>query len=138
MTIEKAKAAQHTVCGHCDTWVPVKGSGVCPGCERRICPNCKEETGSCWNYNPYAGTVDRNGKKTYTDGQLRAIKRKYLRECHPEEYRQMAKDGELAEYLESCAKSARDYAESLVHTGMWEVDAWRTAIREELLDTPAD
>ena len=73
-----------------------------------------------------------------SDEELKRIKRNYLRDCQNKEYRRLARRGELDEYLQECADSARRFAQNLIETGTFANQAWSWAVRVELLDSEMD
>ena len=52
----------------------------------------------------------------YTQDELKKIKRDYLRNSRPRMYRKLRRDGELEEYQESRANSARKVAHNFMRT----------------------
>lgn len=62
----------------------------------------------------------------------------FYKECKPKEYREMKKDGSLQEVCQMKAKAAKRYAESLIHQGMWNREAWNMAVRQEILESESD
>ena len=50
----------------------------------------------------------------------------------------MKASGELQSYCKLKAQAAKGYAETLMKCGTWEQEAWRLAIRQEILEREAD
>jgi hypothetical protein len=61
----------------------------------------------------------------------------YLKENKRKEYRVMT-IMQRTEYAESAAKRAERYANTLQKMGMFESEAWNTAIRQEILENAGD
>ena len=78
------------------------------------------------------------GWEAPTQEALEAQALDYLKKCKPREYRELKKTGELQELCRLRADAARNYAESLIHQGMWEREAWPMAIRLEILESESD
>lgn len=61
----------------------------------------------------------------------------YLKENLKKEYKSMT-PVQRTEYAESAAKRAERYANTLQKMGIWESEAWNTAIRQEILGNAGD
>jgi len=61
----------------------------------------------------------------------------YLKENRKKEYKSMT-PAQRTEYAESAAKRAERYANTLQKMGIWESEAWNTAIRQEILSNAGD
>jgi hypothetical protein len=75
-------------------------------------------------------------KLEYSQADLEAKALEYVKENKPKEYRKMKKSGDLDEYCRLAAKAARESAEALIKSGMWDREAWNLAIRQEILESP--
>jgi hypothetical protein len=75
-------------------------------------------------------------KLEYSQADLEAKALEYVRENKPKEYRKMKKSGELDEYCRLAAKAAREFAQTLIASGVWDHEAWPRAIRQEILERP--
>ncbi len=74
----------------------------------------------------------------YSQSDLESKSLDYLRRCHPKAFKEMKKDGSLDEYTAKKAKAAKDYAENLMKSGIWEEEAWNRAIRLKILRSESD
>ena len=72
-----------------------------------------------------------------THGDLTDKALTYLKENRRKEYRTMTAE-QRTEYAESAAKRAERYANTLQKMGIWESEAWNTAIRQEILGNAGD
>ena len=75
---------------------------------------------------------------TKTDEDLIEYRRDYLRDCDRQEYRRLARKGQLDAYLQEKADECRRNAERLIKHGTFPPQAWHWAIRETLLETERD
>ena len=75
---------------------------------------------------------------TKTDDDLKWYARDYLSRCESKMYRRLRRDGELGDYLQLLANSARSYAETLISQGVFAPQAWHWAIRERILGVERD
>ena len=73
-----------------------------------------------------------------SDQDLQYQAKEFYRRWHKKEYQQMLQDGTLQETLRLTAKNCRSDAEARIRQGVWPPEAWNAAIREVILQTPAD
>ena len=75
----------------------------------------------------------------YSDDDMKRLRRNFLRDCRPREYRRLRKAGELEDHLQRMADLCGRRAAGLVRGGTtFEAQAWHWAIREVLLETAWD
>jgi hypothetical protein len=81
-------------------------------------------------------------KSTYTPpsrAELESIARSFVKENTPRrEYRQLLRDNELDEYIESLVNSTEDQAETYIKQGIWPGQAWQWAIRVAICGVEPD
>ena len=78
-------------------------------------------------------TRQRQGWAAPTDDELMAKHGTYLRENHNRDWRRAVRDRTLRARLEKAAAAARQCAQDLIRSGVWEREAWDRAERQELL-----
>lgn len=74
----------------------------------------------------------------WTDDDLKEKRLGYLKACKPGDLRRHRREKTLDAHLEKKAHRCREHAERLMQSGTYKGQAWAWAIREVLLDTPAD
>ena len=73
-----------------------------------------------------------------SDAQMEGYALNYLKECKPQEYRELRKSGELDGHIAEKVEACRRYALSLINDGTFANQAWHWAVRVKLLDSPMD
>lgn len=75
----------------------------------------------------------------YSDARLKEIRREYLEENRPDEYKRLIEEGTLDAHLDKKAEMCREEQKPIVGQGLArDSQAWSWAIRSELLDTEWD
>ena len=75
----------------------------------------------------------------YDDDHLKNLRRNYLRNSRPKEFRRLTHKGELEEHLEERTDACRTEAKRIEDKGLaFEGQAWQWAIRSVLLEQPWD
>ena len=72
------------------------------------------------------------------DSHIRERVIRFLRDSDEEDFRRMAKKGELDEYLAQAVDAVRSDAEGRIQAGYMESEAWRLAIRTQVYGLQED
>ena len=73
-----------------------------------------------------------------SDEELRKEALDFYRTCHPKEYRELRKSGELEEVLTLKVEACKRHAAALIKNGVFENQAWFWAVKEIILEREAD
>ena len=77
-------------------------------------------------------------KEPPTTNELEEQALKFLRDCRPQEYKELKARGAVEEYCQQKVEAAQRAAENLISQGTFPPQAWNTAIRTEILECQSD